>query len=598
MPMKVSDYISQFLVDIGIKHIFLISGGGMMHLLDSVGKQEGLECIYNLNEQASGICGESYGQFTNKIGACMVTTGPGATNAITGCAGAWLDSTPVLYISGQCRIAQMGQLMGLRQYGAQEIAIIPCVKPITKYAEIVLDKNDIAYHLEKAYYLATHGRRGPAWIDVPLDIQGAQVNVDDLKHFVPEEDDYDTIDSRKIDKLIELLNESKRPLILIGHGAVASGIGEDVHNFCKEYSIPAEATWRAKGVFDDDERFYFGSPGIPSTRFSNYVLQNADLLLVIGSRLNAAITAYDEKHFAFNAKKIIVDIEEKEIDKLSIDFEMKFVCDAKAFWDAFVARKKEINKLERTKWLDYCLDVKTRYDISFENQPYDNEGLTDGYKFVLKLSELSKKDDVFVGSSSGRTCGISHIAYKVKRGQKFITSMGLGSMGWCIPSSIACCIVSGKKRTLVMEGDGSLQHNIQELQLIKTYSLPLKIFVWSNSGYASIYTMQRNNFESRFAGCNADCGLEFPKCSDVARTYGLDYYLIKNNDDINLVLKEVMKDNRPVLCEILASINFDEIPKSMTIANKDGSFSSSSLEYLYPFISEEEQKKNMPNWEE
>lgn len=595
--MKVSDYVSQFLVNIGIKHLFLISGGGMMHLLDSVGKQEGLECIYNLNEQASGICGESYGQFTNKIGACMVTTGPGATNAITGCAGAWLDSTPVIYISGQCRIAQMGQLMGLRQYGAQEIAIIPCVKPITKYAEIVLEKNDIAYHLEKAYYLATHGRRGPVWIDIPLDIQGAQIEEKDLKHYTPEIEEKCLIDNADIEKFIDLLNESKRPLILIGHGAVASNIGDSVHDFCKEYDIPAEATWRAKGVFDDDEPFYFGSPGIPTTRFSNYVLQNCDLLLIIGTRLNPAITAYDEKHFAFNAKKVIVDIEENEINKLSIDFEQKFVCDAKSFWKAFISQKKNIEKKNRDAWLKYCLDVKTRYDISLEKQPYDNEGLVDGYKFALALSSLSKTEDVFVGSSSGRTCGISHIAYKVKRGQKFVTSMGLGSMGWCLPSAISCCVASGKRRTLVLEGDGSLQHNIQELQLIKTYSLPLKIFIWNNSGYASIYTMQRNNFESRFAGCDSSSGLQFPKCSDVAKTYGLDYYRIERNDEIWHVLNDVMKDNRPVLCEIIASINFDEIPKSMTVANKDGTFSSSRLERLYPFLDDEEENKNMPKWD-
>ena len=595
--MKVSDYVSQFLVDIGIKHVFLISGGGMMHLLDSVGKQEGLECIFNLNEQACGICGESYGQFTNKIGACMVTTGPGATNAITGCAGAWLDSTPVIYISGQCRIAQMGQLIGLRQYGAQEIAIIPCVKPITKYAEIVLDKNDIAYHLEKAVYLATHGRRGPVWIDIPLDIQGAQIDEKELKHYIPLEiKKKQVIDNKAIEKFIDLLNKSKRPLILIGHGVVAASIGEMVHDFCKDYNIPAEATWRAKGVFDDDEPFYFGSPGIPTTRFSNYVLQNCDLLLIIGTRLNSAITAYDEKHFAFNAKKIIVDIDEKEINKLSIDFEQKFVCDAKIFWEALIFKKEKINRNNRANWLKYCLDVKTRYDISLEKQPFDNESFVDGYKFALVLSSLSKKDDVFVGSSSGRTCGISHIAYKVKRGQKFVTSMGLGSMGWCLPSAISCCVASGKKRTLVLEGDGSLQHNIQELQLIKNYSLPLKIFVWNNSGYASIYTMQRNNFDSRFVGCNSNSGLQFPKCFDVAKTYGLDYYCIKSNDDIDRVLREVMKNDRPVLCELLASINFDEIPKSMTLVNKDGRFTSSRLEFLYPFVSEEEQKENMPNW--
>ena len=596
--MKVSDYVSQFIVSCGVKHVFLISGGGMMHLLDSVGKQEGLECIYNLNEQASSICAESYGQFTNNVGVCMVTTGPGATNAITGCAGAWLDSTPVIYISGQCRIEQMGQLIGLRQYGAQEIAIIPCVKPITKYAEIVLDKNDIAFHLEKAFYLATHGRRGPVWLDIPLDIQGAQINENELRHFVPKESGVLEVDNTNINNLIKLLNHSKRPLVLIGHGAIASNIGKSVHDFCKEYSIPAEATWRAKGVFDDDEPFYFGSPGIPTTRFSNYVLQNADLVLIIGTRLNATITAYDEKHFAFNAKKIIVDIEEKEIDKLDINFELKFVCDAKLFWDKLLLNKEKIIKTNRQKWLDYCLKMKNKYDISLEKQPYDNEGLVDGYKFVLCLSKLSKKEDVFVGSSSGRTCGISHIAYKVKRGQKFVTSMGIGSMGWCIPSSISCCIASDKKRTLVLEGDGSLQHNIQELQLIKTYDLPLKIFIWNNNGYASIFAMQRNNFNSRFAGCNKESGLLLPKCVDIANTYGLDYYIIKSDDEIEKVLKEVMKDDRPSICEILASINFDEIPKSMTIANADGTFTSSKLEYLYPFIDVEEQKNNMPKWEE
>lgn len=597
--IKVSDYISQFLVDNGVRDLFLISGGGMMHLLDSAGKQEGLNCVFNLNEQASSICGEAYGQFTNHLGACMVTTGPGATNAVTGCAGAWLDSTPVIYISGQCRIGHMGQLRGLRQYGAQEVAIIPVVTPITKYAAIIMEKEKVAYHLEKAVYLATHGRRGPVWLDVPLDIQGARVEESELVHFDPEKEglvENYNVDKTIISQIYDMINASNRPAFLIGHGVVAAGKGNLLKELSSKFKIPALATWRAKGVWGDDEELFMGSPGIPTTRFSNYVLQNSDFLLIIGTRLNPAITAYAEDRFAYGAKKIFVDIDSGEADKLSIPFDMKIITDAGAFLDAFASQKAEFIPKDRSKWLNYCSCIKAKYPLSNEIQPFDSEGKTDGYLFAEKLSEHSTTDDIFIGSSSGRTCGISHMAYKLKPEQKFVTSMGLGSMGWCLPSAISCCIAGGKQRTVVFEGDGSLQHNIQELALVRTYGLPLKIFVWSNEGYASIMTMQRNNFESRFAGCNPESGLQFPPISSIAQAYGLDYYRVETNDEIDTVLNQAMADDRPVLCEIIGSINFDEIPKSMTIANADGTFSSSSLENLYPFVSNEEQEANMPDW--
>ena len=311
MRIKVSDYVSKFLVNNGIHNLFLISGGGMMHLLDSVKRQEGLNLIFNLNEQASGICADSYAQYTGHLGACMVTTGPGATNAVTGCAGAWVDGSPALYISGQCKTEQMGQLKGLRIYGAQEIAIIPMVKAITKYAEIVLNKEDIRYHLEKAVYLATHGRKGPVWIDVPLDIQGAQVETEELRAFDPFEEGYQgspSVEEAKLEEVYRLLNDAKRPAVLIGHGVVAANRKEEIRNLVEEFRIPVLSTWRAKGVFGDEEALYMGSPGVPTTRYSNYVLQNADFLLIIGTRLNPAITAFDEPHFAPNAKKVIVDI--------------------------------------------------------------------------------------------------------------------------------------------------------------------------------------------------------------------------------------------------------------------------------------------------
>lgn len=597
--MKVSDYIAQFLVENGIRDLFLLSGGGMMHLLDSAARNPDLNLVFNLNEQASAICADSYAQFTGHLGACMVTAGPGATNAVTGCAGAWMDSDPVLFISGQCKTEQMGQLKGLRFYGSQEIAIVPCVKPVTKYAVTILNKDDIRYHLEKAVWLATHGRKGPVWIDVPLDIQGAQVERESLTPFDPEKEGLtQTLKVRpdQIRELYQMLNEAKRPAILIGHGVVAAKCQAQLRQLAEEFQIPVLATWRAKGVFGDEEPLYMGCPGIPAIRFSNYILQNADLLLIIGSRLNAAITAYDEAHFAPCAKKIIVDVEAGEIDKLDMTFAMRFVADAGDFMDALLAQKAQYQPSDRQPWLDYCGRMKKKYPLSKERQPVDNEGKVDGFRFADRLSDYSRASDIFVGSSSGRTCGISHMAYRLKRGQRMVTSMGLGSMGWCLPSAISCCIASGKQRTLLIEGDGSLQHNIQELELIRTYRLPVKLFVYANQGYASIHAMQRINFQSNFAGCGADSGVRLPEMEKVAALYDLPYFRIESDEQIDPVLEKIMEDDEPCLCEVCGSIYFDEIPKSMTIAHPDGTFTSSRLENLYPFLSAEEQQDNMPDW--
>ena len=594
--LKLSDYVSQFLVHNGIKDLFTISGGGIMHLLDSAAKQEGLNMVYNLNEQATGICADSYAQYTNHLGACLVTTGPGATNAVTGCAGAWLDSSPVLYISGQTKTEDMGQLRGLRQYGAQEIAIVPVVTPITKYAVTVMKAEEIKYHLEKAVYLATHGRRGPVWIDIPLDIQGSKIDSNNLISFYPESEgllEMYNIDSDSISKVYDLINNSERPVVLLGHGVTASGGGERLRQLLEEFRIPVLATWRAKSIYGDDDELFMGYPGIPATRYSNYVLQNSDFLIIVGSRLNPAITAYEENNFAPNAVKVIVDIDNNEIDKLKMPFDIKMNLDAGVFIDALISNKNKYVNKSRKVWIDYCSNMKDKYPLSKEVQVIDNDGKVDGYLFAEKLSEYMTKEDVYIGSSSGRTCGISHMAIKLKRGQKFITSMGIGSMGWCLPSAIAACFASGKKRTILFEGDGSLQHNIQELALIKTYNLPIKLFVFSNSGYASIYTMQLNSFKSNYAGCNKESKLEFPSVESIAKAYNLEYFLVKSNNDISSVLDKVMENNNSAICEIDGSINFDEIPKSKTIVNKDGTFSSSKLENLYPFINEDEHKKNM-----
>ncbi|MEG0803727.1 MAG: thiamine pyrophosphate-dependent enzyme, partial [Pygmaiobacter sp.] len=264
-----------------------------------------------------------------------------------------------------------------------------------------------------------------------------------------------------ISKVYALLNRAKRPAILIGHGVVAAVKQKEIRTIAQQFTIPVLATWRAKGVFGDEEALFMGSPGIPTTRYSNYVLQNTDFLLILGSRLNPAITAYDEPHFAPHAKKIMVDIEQGEIDKLNIEFAMTFTTDVGAFVDQLLMQQKEYQPKDRAEWLTYCTRMKEKYPLANEKQPVDNEGKVDGFTFADKLSDYSKASDVFVGSSSGRTCGISHMAYRLKQGQRFVTSMGIGSMGWCLPSAISCCVASGKRRTLLLEGDGSLQHNIQ-----------------------------------------------------------------------------------------------------------------------------------------
>lgn len=597
--MKISDYIADFLAELGIKDIFLISGGGMMHLLDSVGNEPRLNLVCNLNEQASSICADSYGQFTNQLGVCMLTTGPGGTNAVTGIAASYLDSTPVLAISGQCKTSDSASLRGVRQFGAQEVDIVSIVKPITKYAQKITDKTKIRYYLEKAIYLAQHGRKGPVWLDIPLDIQAAQIEPEELESFDPVKEYGASAGfecSQTVKHVYELLKSANRPAILVGGGVTLSGAREEIKSLIKALKVPVLSTWRAKDIFTSDFPGYYGSPGVPGLRSSNYILQNCDLLIVLGTRLNNALTAFDQQHFAFQAKKVIVDVDPKEIEKLKIEFEETLVCDAGEFIRQMLVGIKDYELPKYDAWFEFCDRMMEKYPLDKEIQPDQPDGFTDGYLLAQKISKLSDKNDIWAGSSSGRACGISHMAVQLKEGQRFISSLGLGSMGFTVPSAISCCIASGNRRTLAIEGDGSLQHNIQELQLITSYQLPIKLFILENGGYASIYMMQKNNFKSNFCACNPETHVSFPEMEQIAKMYGLDYYQINCNNEIEPVLEKVMADNRPVLCKVKISLYFNEIPKSMTIAHPDGTFSSSRLENLYPFLPEEEVAENMPDW--
>lgn len=580
--MKVSDYIIHFLEQRNVKDVFLLSGGGMMHLLDSLAKSS-IHPYYNLNEQATSICADAYGQYSNDLSVCMVTTGPGGTNAVTGVVSAWQDSTPVLVISGQVKTADLAP-EGVRVYGAQEVNITEIVRTVTKYAVTVKHAEEIRYHLEKAVYLATTGRRGPVWIDVPLDVQAGEIDPDALKGYVQEEAEQEYPEAG-IDKIIKGLSEAKQPALLLGHGVIASGGIEAARELCRLMKVPVLTTWRAKECFREEDPFYFGEPGSQAPRYSNFVLQRSDFLLIIGSRLDWSLTAFNEPGFAPAAKKYIVDIDKAEMEKLHIQFDAKIHCDARRFIQAFynTLREKGYHFADRNGWLQNCRNWKLQYPIYNERQSIDSKGIW-GYDFAEALSGCSDENDVFVASPTGRVCIAMNLGVALKGNQRFVAPRGLGSMGYALPSAIGACVASGFRRTICFEGDGSLQHNIQELQLIVTYHFPIKLFIYNNGGYSSIYGMQGNHFDYRLAGCTPESGVMLPSTEKIAQAYGIKYDCISDSRDLKAGLERVLADNEAVICEIMGDIRYEEIPRTQTQVHADGTITSSSMENLYPFL--------------
>jgi acetolactate synthase-1/2/3 large subunit len=591
--MKVSDYIIRRLEEHGVRDVFLLSGGGMMHLLDSLFQSKSIHPWCNLHEQASSICASAYAQATGRLGVCMVTSGPGATNAVTGAADAWMDSEPVLVLSGQAKTSDLVGDRGVRQCGSQEVNITAMMRPVTKYAVSVTDKTLVKYHLDKAVYLATHGRKGTVWVEVPLDIQGAQVKESELVEFDPAAEGLITdgsVSDEDIGEILEMLRTAKRPAILVGKGVLFGGVGAQIRELCHALQIPALATWRAKMVFADDDEFYFGHPGSPGPRYPNWIVQTCDFLLTIGARLNPAVTAFQESHFACRAKHVMVDIDSNEIAKLHMDFAKTVVCDAADFVPRLCQRAAGMGPLNTGDWLRFCRAAKAAYPASQEIQPKP-QVQTNLYRFARELSKCTRGDDVIVQSPTGRACTVIGLAYERKEGQVEIGSMSLGSMGFAIPGAIGACIACGKRRTITLDGDGSLQHNLQELALIRGYGLPVKLFIVNNNGYSSISVMQDNHFQSRYAGCGPESGVFLCDGKKLANLYGLNYYAIHGDDEIAPVVQQTMADDEPVLCEIFADRTFDEIPKAASRLNPDGSMSSSVLEDLYPFLPKEETEK-------
>lgn len=580
--MKVSDYVINFLEKQKVKDVFLLSGGGMMHLLDSLAKSS-IHPYYNLNEQATSICADAYAQYINDLSVCMVTTGPGGTNAITGVVSAYQDSSPVLVISGQVKTADLAP-DGVRVYGAQEVNITKIVESVTKYAVTVKNPKEIRYHLEKAVHLATSGRRGPVWIDIPLDVQASDIKPEELKAYEQEEEYWESFE-KEMNCILEGLKSAKRPAILLGHGVVAAGGTGTARDICQLMKIPFLTTWRAKELFREENPYYFGEPGSQAPRYSNFVLQRSDFLLVVGSRLDWSLTAFNEPGFAPNAKKFIVDIDSAEMNKLDIQFEAKIHSDADRFLKAFYAmlQQTKYQFSDLTGWVESCQRWKKQYPIYNEYQDIKSSAVW-GYDFAKALTLYSSEDDVFVASPTGRVCIAMNLGVALKGKQRFVAPRGLGSMGYALPCAVGACVASGYRRTVCFEGDGSLQHNIQELQLIVTYHMPIKLFIYNNGGYSSIYGMQGNHFDYRLAGCTPESGVMLPSTKKIAEAYGIKYDCIMDTAELEAGMIRVLADNEATICEVMGDIRYEEIPRTQTRVHEDGTISSSCMEDLYPFI--------------
>jgi len=584
--IKLSDYVFSYLESQGVKHAFTLTGGGIMHLVDSLGHSN-VEYVCCHHEQAAAIAAQAYDMYQEQLSVCLVTTGPGGTNALTGAAAAYVDSTPVIYMTGQVKRSDFASLRNVRQFGAQENDIISMAKPVCKYATLVMEPEDIAYELEKCVYIATHGRKGPVWIDIPLDVQAAMIDEEALRHYEPEEDIYEGLEETA-ETTLRMLQEAKRPVLLVGQGMVSSEAEAVTRNFVERTHIPVLATWRALDFMGTEEKGFFGSPGLQAPRYSNLILQNCDALIVLGSRLDNMITAFSEEHFAYKAKKVIVDIDENELKKLQMNHLTTVVSDAKLFMETLNKKLEQTDfQADYSEWIEKCEVVKKRFPILAEKQ--EKEEGVNLYRVTDKISEYALKDDVIVISSTSRCNTAGHIAFKHLRGQKTISSMGMGSMGFAIPSAVGAYYAAGKNRIIVIEGDGSLQLNIQELETIKANQIDAKMFIFNNTGYAAITTMQDRNFDSFYVGSNEMSGLYMPDLEKIAYAYDLPYCRIESEEQIEEMVEKTMNTEGPCICDIRGSLWFDEIPKCISkVDERTGRRVSAYLENPFPYLSEKE----------
>jgi acetolactate synthase I/II/III large subunit len=592
MRVKVSDYIAKRLIEYGVKHIFMVTGGGAMHLNNSFGRMRGIECIFNHHEQACAIAAEGYARVSGKLAVVNVTSGPGSLNTLTGVMGQWTDSIPVLYISGQVKkettIGAYPEIP-LRQLGDQEVDIISIVKPITKFAACVRNPSDIVKLLEKALSIATCARPGPVWLDIPLDVQGAVFNMPGYRHKDKCPGSFGNKNiNRKIAKAAELLKKSKRPVLIAGYGIRIAGAQKKFLGIINKLKIPVVTTFNGFDLVPSDNPYFIGRIGTLGSRAGNFALQNSDLVLSVGSRNNIRQISYNWTTFARAAKKVIVDIDAAELKKPTIHPDLAINCDAGYFISELFKHTSGLP--DHTGWLQWCKHRQGRYPPVLPE--YRESKSVNPYYFVQKLTALMRQDDVLVAGNAS-ACVILFQAGLVKQDQRVFWNSGCAAMGYDLPAAIGACLAGGKKNTLCLTGDGSIQMNIQELQTIVAHKLPIKIFLLSNNGYVSIKQTQESFFGPPYVGCDPDSGLSFPSFVKIAKAYGLQVERIKGHLGMADKINKIFKSKEPVLCEVILEPDYKFQPRVSSRKLNDGRIISKPLEDMFPFLSRPEFMSNM-----
>jgi acetolactate synthase-1/2/3 large subunit len=588
--MKVSDYIVNFFEKNNFKYVFGVTGGGAMHLNNSFGTSKKIKFIMQHHEQAASMAAESYARTTNKIGLCSVTTGPGGTNAITGVVGAWIDSIPMIIISGQVAKKDMINETKTRQIGVQEINILDIVKPVVKYGSIIKNENNIKYELQKALYICKSGRPGPVWIDIPLDIQAKDINPKKIKKFKPKKN-RNSIKKTDLIKISNLLKKSLRPSIVIGNGIHISNSSKIFRKLITRLPFPILSSWNASDIIETKNKNYIGRFGIFGDRAANFTIQNSDLVIVLGSRISQPQRGYNDKLFIPSGKMVMIDIDKYEINKFKNKIAYSIKTDLNLFIKKFYefSLVKNFNNKKIEEWLNFCRKQKIKYTVY--NESHKNDGKVNSFIFIKKLSNLIKSNtNIITDMGTSFTCTMQSIS--LKKNQRLFTSSGLAAMGWGIPGSIGSYFGDKNKNIICITGDGGAMFNIQELQTIVHHKIPVKIFVLFNNGYLTMKLMQQKNFK-KYVGSDPESGISCPDFIKIGKAFGIKSIKIKDLKNLNNKIKNVLNYKGTIICQINMPDFQQLIPRMQTKMGLNGKFLPTPIDNLYPFLNEDEYNKNI-----
>ena len=593
--MRVADFIADFIFEeLDVKHVFMVTGAGIMHLTDGVASHPKLQAICPHHEQTSSMAIDAYSRASENFGVGFFTSGPGGTNAVTGLCGAWQDSVPCLFISGQVKKKETtnnAKIPGLRQFGVQELDMIPIVKHACKYATTLNDPNKVKYEFEKAVHIAKSGRPGPVWIQIPMDVQSSIIDETKLNGF--EHDDViPTASDAEVDKIIKLLKKSKRPVIIAGQGIRISGAISLLEKFTSKFKIPVVTPFLGIDTIKSDLLQYVGKTGVKGDRPANFAMQNSDLIIAIGTSLHVTVIGYTYKHFAREAKKIVIDIDKKSHKKKTIDIDSFILSDAKKFFEKIIKFTENETLNDYAEWINQCNEWKKKYPVCLPEYKQNKKSLN-SYLLIDTLCKHSKKNDIFVSDAGGTYYATCQAIQLTKPGQRYIPSGAMATMGYSLPAAIGISVATNKGRVIALTGDGSFQQNLQELQTLIEYDLPVKLFVLNNDGYESIRVSQKNYFDNRLIGESNQSGLSFPDTLKIAKAYGIKAVRIRNYQELENKLDGILNFDKAVIVDVIIPRDQPIIPTVSSVVNPDGTMSSRPLEDMAPFLDREEYKKNL-----